>query len=82
MHFDSGKEGLEWMKTLPEENLVFFVNLIKTLYFEQPMNNDPNKLNQIKKDCKRKLQAVYKLRLRSKNEKISSLEEMRDNLTK
>ncbi len=51
-HFAKGEDGLEWMRTqLPEEILVFFVNLNCTLYHEQPTRDNPTKLDQIRQKC-------------------------------
>jgi hypothetical protein len=51
-NFAKGEDGLEWMRTqLPEEILVFFVNLNWTLYHEQPTRDNPTKLDQIRQKC-------------------------------
>jgi len=69
-YFKTCDEGLEWFETLPEEHRLFFFNLIKTLYLEQPMTNDPNKIEEIKQDCEK----LFKQQLEKKNETIKLLE--------
>ncbi len=69
-HFVLGEEGLEWMRTkLPDEILLFFVNLNWTLYHEQPTRDNPTKLDQIRQKC----EAAFNQQLEIKTNEIKLL---------